>query len=106
MKSKLEYLKQTAINLGESEHTGFKSKLYYLKSIAENTAGGLIQTEQGSVNLSNYIQKSNTNGLVKNDGSIDTNNYIVEQDLDTVEVTITYTDNTSETKELYCKDVV
>lgn len=28
-----------------------------------------------TIDLSNYIQKSNTSGLVKNDGTIDTNNY-------------------------------
>ena len=33
------------------------------------------------IDLSNYIQKSNTTGLVKNDGSIDTNTYLTASDI-------------------------
>lgn len=32
--------------------------------------------ETGNIDLSNYIEKSNVSGLVKNDGSVDTNEYI------------------------------
>ena len=68
------------------------------------------------LNLSNYIQKSNTSGLVKNDGTIDTNTYLTQHqdlsgkanavhnhtssnitDMDTVTITVTYTDNTTDT---------
>lgn len=46
--------------------------LYYTKSEVDNMnlGGG------GEVDLSNYIQKSSTSGLVKNDGSIDTTSYL------------------------------
>ena len=58
------------------------------------------------LNLSNYIQKSNTPGFVKNNGTIDdlsgkanavhnhTSNDIT--DMDTVTITVTYTDNTTD----------
>lgn len=65
--------------------------------------------------LTNYIQKSNTSGLVKNDGTIDTNTYLTQHqdisgkadavhnhtsnditDMDTVTITVTYTDNTTD----------
>lgn len=35
----------------------------------------------GEVDLSNYIQKSSITGLVKNDGSIDSNDYVTSQEL-------------------------
>lgn len=35
----------------------------------------------GEINLSNYIQKSSITGLVKNDGSIDSNDYVTSQEL-------------------------
>lgn len=46
--------------------------LYYTKSEVDNMnlGGG------GEVDLSNYIRKSSTSGLVKNDGSIDTTSYL------------------------------
>ena len=68
------------------------------------------------LNLSNYIQKSNTPGFVKNDGTIDRNTYLTQHqdlswkadavhnhtsnditDMDTVTITVTYTDNTADT---------
>ena len=53
------------------------------------------------LNLTNYIQKSNTPGFVKNDGTIDnlTSNNIT--DMDTVTITVTYTDNTTDTLTLF-----
>ena len=46
--------------------------LYYTKSEVDNmNLGG-----SGEVDLSNYIRKSSTSGLVKNDGSIDTTSYL------------------------------
>ena len=51
--------------------------LYYTKSEVDNMnlGGG------GEVDLSNYIQKSSITGLVKNDGSIDSNDYVTSQEL-------------------------
>ena len=51
--------------------------LYYTKSEVDNMnlGGG------GEINLSNYIQKSSITGLVKNDGSIDSNDYVTSQEL-------------------------
>lgn len=70
--------------------------------------------------LTNYIQKSNTPGLVKNDGTIDRNTYLTQHqdlswkadavhnhtsnditDMDTVTITVTYTDNTTDTLTLF-----
>lgn len=51
--------------------------LYYTKSEVDNMnlGGG------GEVDLSNYIRKSSTSGLVKNDGTIDTSQYISSDDI-------------------------
>ena len=67
--------------------------LYYTKSEVDNMnlGGG------GEVNLSNYIQKSSTSGLVKNDGSIDSNKYVTSQELHKnipINYVVTSTDNT------------
>ena len=48
--------------------------------------------------VSNYIRKSSTSGLVKNDGSIDSNNYVTSQELFEnipINYVITSTDSTS-----------
>ena len=63
----------TAINSkANTSHT--HNDLYYTKSEVDNMnlGGG----SSGEVNLSNYIRKSSTSGLVKNDGSIDTTSYL------------------------------
>ena len=44
-------------------------------------AGGGSAGTGGEVDLSNYIQKSSIAGLVKNDGSIDSNDYVTSQEL-------------------------
>ena len=48
--------------------------LYYTKSEVDNM--NLGSGSSGEVDLSNYIRKSSTSGLVKNDGSIDTTSYL------------------------------
>lgn len=68
----------------------------------DSTAHNDIRT-----NLNNKIDKSVTSGFVKNDGTIDTSTYLTQHqdisskldtdDLDTLEITITYEDTTSET---------
>lgn len=50
----------------------------------------------GFVDLSNYLQKSSTTGLVKNDGSIDTSTYLTKTG-DGKDVTSTFTKNASDT---------
>ena len=67
--------------------------LYYTKSEVDNMnlGGG------GEVDLSNYIRKSSTSGLVKNDGSIDSNDYVTSQELHKnipMNYVVTSTDNT------------
>lgn len=49
---------------------------YYDEYVYNNGDYELIGTTQ--IDLSNYIQKSNTVGLVKNDGTIDTNTYLTQ----------------------------
>ena len=67
------------------------------------------------LNLTNYIQKSQTSGLVKNDGTIDTNAYLTSvpnhtqasstiSDMSTETITINYSDSTSETITLFVQD--
>lgn len=64
-----------------------------------------------SLRLADYVQKSNTSGLLKNDGTVDTNTYLTSvpshnqnlstiNNTSTVAVTVTYTDNTTTTKNL------
>ena len=60
-----------AVN-GKANTSHTHNDLYYTKSEVDNMnlGGG------GEVDLSNYIRKSSTSGLVKNDGSIDTTSYL------------------------------
>lgn len=63
-----------------------------------------------ALDLSNYIQKSQTSGLIKNDGTVDTNSYSTTShthtvsnitNLTPVSLVVTYTDNTTETLTLF-----
>ena len=61
-------------------HTHNKSEITDFPTIPSKTSdltndSGFLTQHQS---LANYLQKSNTNGLVKNDGTIDTNNYLTE----------------------------
>ena len=61
---------QTTLN-GKANTSHTHNDLYYTKSEVDNmNLGG-----SGEVDLSNYIQKSSTSGLVKNDGTIDMTTY-------------------------------
>ena len=62
-----------AVN-GKANTSHTHNDLYYTKSEVDNMnlGGG----SSGEVDLSNYIRKSSTSGLVKNDGSIDTTSYL------------------------------
>ena len=62
-----------AVN-GKANTSHTHNDLYYTKSEVDNMnlGGG----SSGEVNLSNYIRKSSTSGLIKNDGSIDTTSYL------------------------------
>ena len=100
---------------GESE--GVHSDNYYLREISENIGTG---GDGSSVDLSNYVEKSETTGLLKNDGTVDTNTYLTQHqdisgkantnhtqasstitDMGTVQVLVTYTDNSTETLTLF-----
>ena len=84
---------QTTLN-GKANTSHTHNDLYYTKSEVDNiNLGG-----DGEVDLSNYIQKSSTSGLVKNDGSIDSNNYVTSQELFEnipINYVVTSTDSTS-----------
>ena len=60
-------------------------KFYYDKDgSADNDTGNELATMNDIPSLTNYVQKSDTNGLIKNDGSIDTNTYLTQhQDVST-----------------------
>lgn len=57
-----------------------------IESLTINGVEATIENKNASVNISvgespdltNYVQKSNTNGLLKNDGTIDTNTYLTQ----------------------------
>ena len=55
----------------------------------DGTTAGWEKIGETEIDLSNYIQKSSTNGLVKNDGSIDTNTYLTASDISGKQDTIT-----------------
>ena len=64
---------QTTLN-GKANTSHTHNDLYYTKSEVDNM--NLSGGSSGEVDLSNYIRKSSTSGLVKNDGSIDTTSYL------------------------------
>ena len=68
-----------------SPRVGDTGVLLYLDDENNNqiiiTNGGSSTGTGGEVDLSNYIQKSSITGLVKNDGSIDSNDYVTSQEL-------------------------
>ena len=68
-----------------SPSVGDTGVLLYLDDEKNNqiiiTNGGSSTGTGGEVDLSNYIQKSSITGLVKNDGSIDSNDYVTSQEL-------------------------
>lgn len=62
-----------------SPRVGDTGVLLYLDDEKNNQI--IITNGGGEVDLSNYIQKSSITGLVKNDGSIDSNDYVTSQEL-------------------------
>ena len=78
-----------------SPRVGDTGVLVYLDDEKNNQI--IITNGGGEVDLSNYIQKSSTSGLVKNDGSIDSNEYVTSQELHKnipINYVVTSTDNT------------
>lgn len=73
-----EWVKSATIPSDFAVSSHNHNDLYYTKSEVDNMnlgGGG------GEIDLSNYIQKSSITGLVKNDGSIDSNDYVTSQEL-------------------------
>ena len=67
------------------------------------------------VNLSSYIKKSNTSGLVKNDGTIDTSTYLTSvpshnqtsdsiTDMTTKTMEVTFDDSTTKTYVVFVQE--
>ena len=78
-----------------SPQVGDTGVLLYLDDEKNNQI--IITNGGGEVDLSNYIQKSSITGLVKNDGSIDSNDYVTSQELHEnipINYVVTSTDNT------------
>ena len=78
-----------------SPRVGDTGVLVYLDDEKNNQI--IITNGGGEVDLSNYIRKSSTSGLVKNDGSIDSNDYVTSQELHKnipINYVVTSTDNT------------
>ena len=84
--------------------TGSTTKYPTVKAVEDyaQPKGNYLTSHQ---DLTNYIQKSNTNGLIKNDGTIDTSTYLdIEKDINIVSAVVTYTDDSTETLSmLTCK---
>ena len=84
------------------EPSSGQSKILLLANAIANKITSLITVHNAdssahSTILTNYIQKSSTSGLVKNDGSIDSKNYVTSQDLynnTPINYVVTSTDNT------------
>lgn len=79
-------LKKISENTG-SQVDGVHNDNYYLNRIAENTQGGISSSGGGSVDLSTYAKKSDVLNLT---------------DVTTLDIVITYDDDSTETKTLYC----
>lgn len=78
-----------------SPRVGDTGVLLYLDDEKNNQI--IITNGGGEVDLSNYIQKSSITGLVKNDGSIDSNDYVTNQELyenTLINYVVTSTNNT------------
>lgn len=80
----------------------------FAKISSSAIGNGANQIAAGNHTHSNYVEKSQTAGLIKNDGTIDTTQYVSDvsgkadvADFDTIEATITYIDTTTETVEFY-----
>ena len=68
---------QGKIQIFTTINTGNPNVYYKIRNTTGTNATSWIQIAKVSdiPSLTNYIQKSNTSGLIKNDGSIDTNSY-------------------------------
>ena len=85
------------------EPSSGQSKILLLANAIADKITSLITVHNAdssahSTILTNYIQKSSTAGLVKNDGSIDSNNYVTSQELFEnipINYVVTSTDSTS-----------
>lgn len=66
------------VSLGESSSEGYYREYIWVEG---NNGGEFEAIGSTKIDLTNYIQKSNTNGLIKNDGTIDTNTYLTAQDI-------------------------
>jgi len=80
----------------------------FAKISSSAIGNGANQIAAGNHTHNNYVEKSQTAGLIKNDGTIDTTQYVSDvsgkadvADFDTIEATITYIDTTTETVEFY-----
>lgn len=84
------------------EPSSGQSKILLLANAIADKITSLITVHNAdssahSTILTNYIQKSSTSGLVKNDGRIDSNEYVTSQDLynnTPINYVVTSTDNT------------
>lgn len=73
-----QYLKTIDEKVKGETVDGVHSNNHYLREISENIGTGSSSGDGSSVDLRDYIKKSDTAGLVKNDGSIDTSDYLTE----------------------------
>ncbi len=67
---------------------------YYLKGILSKVSG---ETVKGRLNNNQLLKLINENIGTGGGGSADLSKYVKKSDLDTLEITITYEDTTSET---------
>ena len=75
VKTNNQYLKTIDGKVRGETVDGVHTDNYYLKEISENIGTG---GDGSSVDLSKYVKKSDTTGLLKNDGTVDTTTYLSE----------------------------
>lgn len=82
---------------GGQEVTGVAGNLYVDAATGKlyrysSDTSSFVTVGGETVDLTNYIQKSETSGLIKNDGTIDTNSYLTSADIsDKVDANTVYT---------------
>lgn len=90
----------------ENEFSGSYNDLTNKPTIPSKTSD--LQNDSGFLtqhqSLSNYVEKSSTNGLLKNDGTIDTNIYLTDEDISDIYIEIINSENDITDDGIYIQD--
>lgn len=75
----------TSGSISSIELTGITPEVVYMDSLNINNEGKIEIHDARISDISDFVQKSNTSGLLKNDGTVDTNEYVTVEDLEDTE---------------------